>query len=325
MRQQVTTVGTLLVLLLAAGSAQAQTKLPPETRNAALRYWLAFADLQDSPADKTTQELLQKTASGETPWDEVKLGSILDQNEQAIEEMQRATKLPDCDWGLEYGLGPKASIAYVPRARVLARLNTLYGMRMMGKGKTQAAVDTWLDGIRFSQHLAQGGTLIFKLVAEVSLLSNFDALTRAAQARQLDDMQKHEIAVAVRALPEDGFNWSEAMALEESANEIAARELQAAANPEAYYQELMGQPAPSHFSVPNSKDLEAFRALMAAAAADLRLPPDRAQEFLPQLQERASQLDSFFRQVVPSPVRINDARAKVEAARAKLLQALAST
>src|SRR5713101_9881972 len=86
-----------VALLFATLTAGAQSKLPPETRNAALRYWLAFADLQDPPADKATADLLEKTAAGEATWDEAKLGPILDKNETAIWRMQRATKLPDCD------------------------------------------------------------------------------------------------------------------------------------------------------------------------------------------------------------------------------------
>ena len=321
MRYQFIIVGTLLAYLLGGASAPAQTKLPPETRNAALRYWLAFADLQDPPSDKITQELLEKIAAGKVPWDEAELGAILDQNEQAIQEMQRATKLPECDWGLEYSRGPQASIAYVPRARVLARLNTLYGMRLMAKEQTQAAVDAWLDGIRFSQHLAQGGTLIFKLVARMSLVSDFEALTRAAQSGQLDDTQKHEIAAAVRALPTDGFDWSEAMAFEEASLEIAVRQMQQAANPAAYYQEMMGKPASANFSVPGVKDLAACRSLFSDAEAALRLPPEQARTRLQELQERVAQLHPFFQDTIPSLAKINDARAEVEAFRAKLLRA----
>ena len=321
MRHQLAIMGTLLAFLLSAASGQAQTKLPPETRNAALRYWLAFADLQDPPSDRATQELLEKTAAGEVPWDEAKLGAILDQNEQAIQEMQRATKLPECDWGLEYSRGPQASIAYVPRARVLARLNTLYGMRFMVKGQSQAAVDAWLDGIRFSQHLAQGGTLIFKLVARMSLVSDFEALTRAAQSGRLDDTQEHEIAAAVRALPGDGFDWSEAMAFEEASLEIAVRQMQQATNPAAYYQEMMAKPAPENFSVPGVKDLAACRSLFSDAEADLRRPPEQAQARLQELQERVAQLHPFFQDTIPSLVKINDARAEVETSRAKLLRA----
>src|SRR5215470_13326189 len=104
---------------LMTDTAFAQTNRIPETRNAALRYWIAFADLQDSPADKETQTLLEKTASGEVPWDEAKLGPIVEKNEDAILGMQRATKLPECEWGLEYSRGPRASIAPVVKARII--------------------------------------------------------------------------------------------------------------------------------------------------------------------------------------------------------------
>ncbi|HEY4710069.1 MAG TPA: hypothetical protein VIH46_07865 [Candidatus Acidoferrales bacterium] len=321
MRRRLTIAGLLLVVFLSPASAKAQTELPPETRNAALRYWLAFADLQDPPADKSTQDLLEKTASGETAWDDAKLGAILDQNQRAIQEMQRATKLPECDWGLEYGRGPEASIAYVPRARVLARLNTLYGMRMLARGQTQEAVDAWLDGIRFSRHLAQGGTLIFKLVARMSLLSDFNAFARAAEAGQLDEAQKQEIAATVRALPDDGFDWGEAMAYEEASLEIAVRQMKQAISPAAYYQEILGQPVPADFSIPDTKDLAACRSVFTQAEAALRLRPEKARTSLPDLQGRVTQLHPFFQKTIPSLVRINDARLEIESSRAKLLAA----
>jgi hypothetical protein len=325
MRRQLTILVMLSAWLVTATVAKGQTKLPPETRNAALRYWLAFADLQDPPSDKATQDLLEKTAAGESSWDEAKLGPILDRNEQAIQEMQRATKLSECDWGPEYSRGPRASIAYAPRARVLARLNTLYGMRLMAKGQTQGAVETWLDGVKFSQHLAKGGTLIFKLVARMSLLSNLQALTGAARAGQLDDMQKHEIAAAVRMLPDDGFDWIEAVTLEEAALEIGVRQMQQAANPAAYYQEMMNQPEPPNFSVPGPQDIAAFRSLFTQAETALRLPPERARNSLREIQERVKQLHSFFQQTTPSLVKINDERADVERSRAKLLVAVAGS
>jgi len=74
--------------------------MPTETRNAALRYWMAFADMQDPPADEATRKLLESTVSGDIPWDEAKLGALIQQNDAAIQEMQRAAELPDCDWVL---------------------------------------------------------------------------------------------------------------------------------------------------------------------------------------------------------------------------------
>src|ERR1700737_2155768 len=146
MRTKMILIATSLFMSNTVGVAQTQTKGPIQTRNAPLRYWMAFAELQDPPADKATADLLEKTAAGQATWDEAKLGPILNKNEDAILTMQRATKLPECDWGLEYERGPSASIAYVPRARVLARLNTLYGLRMAARGRTQEAIDTWLAG-----------------------------------------------------------------------------------------------------------------------------------------------------------------------------------
>src|SRR5437868_2714903 len=168
----------LLVVCLVSLSSVANAQRP-ETRNAALRYWLAFAEMQDQPGDKNLGELLDKTAASEAAWDEKSLGPILDKNETAILALQRASKLPECDWGLEYEQGPNASVAYAPRARVLGRLNTLYGMRMAAKGDTQRAVEAWVAGIRFSQHVAKGGPLIFALIGKSVLLSNLQAATIA--------------------------------------------------------------------------------------------------------------------------------------------------
>ena len=308
--------------LLAGGGASAETKRPTETRNAALRYWLAFADLHDAPSDKTTSDLLEKTAAGDAAWDEGKLGPILDKNEDAIRAMQRATKLPECDWGLDYDLGPRASIAYAPRARVLARLNTLYGMRLAAKGNTQEAVDTWLAGIRFSQHLAQGGTLIFSLVAKTGLLSSFQALTQAAQSGELTQVARREVGRAVRALPETGFDWSAALAYEADPLDVAVKQMKQAQNPAKYVQEITGKPPAEGFSVPTAMDMAAFHRVMNVAAAALALPPDQAQERLKPLQDTVKTLHPFYRDYTPSLLRINQSRMEVAAARERLLQAL---
>jgi hypothetical protein len=313
-----------VALIFATVTATAQSKLPAETRNAALRYWLAFADLQDPPVDKATSELLEKTAAGAAAWDEAKLGPILDKNETAIWRMQRATRLPECDWGLEYDLGPRASIAYVSKARVLARLNTLDGMRLVAKGDSQKAVETWLAGIRFSQHLTRGGSLIFSLVAKMGLVSNFHALTQAAQSGALTGEQKKQIEAGVRALPETGFDWGEALRYEEAPLTAAVKQMTEAANPAAYYQEMMEKPAPKDFTLPNSSEIATFHRLMNSAEEALRLPPEQATERLKTVQDSVRTLHPFFRDTTPSFSRINDARIEVQTARAQLLKALAS-
>jgi len=316
------TLGAIVLLLylptLSVHAAPAPN-LPPETRNAALRYWMAFAEMQDPPADKETAELLEKTAAGEAPWDEGKLGPILDKNETAIQILQRATKLPDCDWGLEYSRGPAASIAYVPRARVLARLNTLYGMRLAAKGDPQSAVYTWLDGIRFSQHLAKGGTVIFALVAKTTLLSNLNALTQAAEKGTLSAPQKVQVAQVLRALPETAFDWSQALALEQSAIEIFVKNIKAAGNPAEYYEHLTGAPPPSDLAALSASDAAAFAKTMFAAEQTMRESTSKTTAQLPALQKSVESLNPIYRELIPSLAKMNESRMQVAAAREKLL------
>jgi hypothetical protein len=188
------------------GDAQSATT---NSTNAALRYWMAFAVMRDPPADQATAELLDRVAAGTSPWDQARLGKTLDDNREALEMMRRATVLPSCDWGLEYELGPRTPIAHLAKGRVLGRLNGVDGTRLAASGQMAQAVDAWLAGVRFSQHLARGGTLISLLSARLSLSPALKSLARVAP--QLDASQRTQIAAAVRAIPEAGFDWADAM------------------------------------------------------------------------------------------------------------------
>jgi hypothetical protein len=333
-------VATFCFLLCTAG-VNAQIRRPAETRNAALRYWLAFADLQDPPTDKATSDLLEKTAAGETAWNETKLGPILDKNEDAIRRMQRATKLPECDWGLEYELGPRASIAYVPRARVMARLNTLYGIRLAARGNTQEALDTWLAGIRFSQHLAQGGSLIFALIAKMGLLSNFHALEQAAQRGELTQTERNEVEAVVRALPEAGFDWSTAWEFEQGSIQTGLKEIQNSPDPAKAYRDITGEPlspglavrrggtfiprgAPVVFPPFAASEFQTFEDYMSRIGAALDAKPDVAKDRIEALETERRTLPEVLQRFIPSPLRVNAARAELAAARQKLMQALVS-
>jgi hypothetical protein len=182
---------------------------PPNSTNAALRYWMAFATLHDPPADQATAELLDRVASGTSPWDEAKLGTILDVNREALAMMHRASKLSWCDWGLEYELAHQTPIPHLAKGRVLGRLNGVAAARLESNGQVAQAVDAWIAGIRFSQHLAQGGTLISLLSARLALSPALKSLVRVAP--QLDAAQREQVEAAVRAIPDAGFDWADAM------------------------------------------------------------------------------------------------------------------
>ena len=310
------------LLLMTAPVAEAQGKLPPETRNAALRYWMAFAEIKDPPSDKATQDLLGKTAAGEAAWDETKLAPILDANAGALAIFQRATKLPDCDWGVEYREGPRASIAYAPRARVIARLNTLQGLRELAKGNSQAAVDAWLAGIRFSRDLSRGGTLIFNLTAKSALLSDLSVLSKAAQDGKLTNTQKRAINDVVKTLPPDGFNWYAAWGLESAGIEILVQQLQTDPDPRRLYESMSGDPVSNNPIVISSDDLAKFQKFANDVQNALKLPPAQAVAKLETLQVELHSLNPVIERFVPSPLKVNGARIEIDTARRELLRSL---
>ena len=313
-----------LFLLVSATMALPQSKTPRETRNAALRYWMAFAEMQDASVDATTQSLLGKTAAGEIPWDEKPLGSILDSNSEAIRIMQRATKLPECDWGLEYSEAPRGSVAYGTRARALARLNTLEGMREMANGNSQGAVDAWLAGVRFSEHLANGGPLVFTLIAKSMLLPNLHAISVEAKRGHLSDFQKKQISLSLKQTREGVFNWTTAWALEASGGEQFLRELRSAKDPAAMYESLTGGPMPYGAKVPTSEDIRSYQEYTAAVQNALNLPPDATKLKLLTLESQRQALPVIVQNTIPYPLKMNESRVDVFAARKELLEILSA-
>jgi hypothetical protein len=197
----------------------------PGSINAALRYWMAFALMKDPPDGRSgvTAAYLDRVAAGEAAWDNVQLGPILDDNREALEIMRRATQLTSCDWGLEYDLGPSTPIAHLAKARVLGRLNAVSGAEFAARGDWSTAVDVWLAGVRFSQHVASGGTLISLLSARLSLSPSLKSLVRAASQTAVDAARRQQIAAVVGAIPEAGFDFADAMRREADALAVAKR------------------------------------------------------------------------------------------------------
>lgn len=284
----------IIVALIAACLVGVRADAQQPTGNAALRYWMAFALLQDPAADAATTDLVQRVADGSAPWDESRLGAILDANAGALEIMRRGSTLRSCDWGVEYDLGPGAPIAHLAKGRVLGRLNVLAGTRLVARNQLSEAVEVWLAGVRFSQHLAQGGTLISLLSANSILIPNLNALAKAAPQQSLNSDQRKRIQTVVQALPETGFDWPDAMRREGEALVVGVR-LNA---------------------VPNlrTQDLDGLRVTVTRIADGLRLPPDRARTVLATVN-----MGSF---PLPSPTRVNGVREDVRAARQKVLDAL---
>lgn len=195
----------ILIALLSAGSALAQQNAPL-TENAALRYWSAFSEVQDSGITDQQAKELNAILDGTAPYDDSKYKDLLEKNTLALEIMARATSLPNCDWGLDYGLGHDVPVDYARKALVLGRLNVLYAFHLLKTGNKDGAVRALADGLRFSHDVGNGGSLFATLIAKDLLTSHLRSVADALRLEQLSAGQRSQLQTAVARVRE-GLDW----------------------------------------------------------------------------------------------------------------------
>src|SRR5215469_11844980 len=150
--------------------------------NAALRYWAAFSEMQDWATTPQNAKELRAILDGTAPYDDLKYKDLVAKNELALRVMQRGTTRPNCDWGLDYDLGPDTPVEYVRNALQLGRLNVLYAFHQMTNGDKEGAVRTLAAGMHFARDVAQGGSLFATLVAKDLLENHFQTAEFAIHA-----------------------------------------------------------------------------------------------------------------------------------------------
>jgi hypothetical protein len=316
-------VFVIVFALIGIGStfAVAQRSSRPAD-NAALRYWMAFAQMNDSPISVEDGTRMDAIVNGKAPWDEQKFGPLVEQNREAIETMIRGTRLPYCEWGIEYDLGPDAPIVYLPKARALARLNGLYAKRLANSGDYDSAVRAATAGIRFARHLAKNASFLGTLTAKAALIPQLEQVQQMAASGRLSSAQQTSLRLAVKSLPEGAFDWVNAVQLEGDGMHRALIEMSRTADPKALYREWFGSPAPADFRVPGDKELLGLKRMMVVYAKLLEIPPAAAQAQLPALQEQIASLDAVSQIAVPNPARVVAARAEVIGAQRRTSEAL---
>ena len=201
-----TILSMILIALLSAGSALAQRNTSL-TENAALRYWSAFSEVQDSGITDQQAKELNAILDGTAPYDDSKYKDLLEKNTLALEIMARATSLPSCDWGLDYGLGHDVPVDYARKALVLGRLNVLYAFHLLKTGNKDGAVRALAAGLRFSHDVGNGGSLFATLIAKDLLTSHLRAGAGALRLEQLSAGQRSQLQTAVARVGE-GLDWS---------------------------------------------------------------------------------------------------------------------
>jgi hypothetical protein len=246
----------------------------------------------------------------------------VEENSFAVRFMQRATTLPDCHWGLDYSLGQATPLAHLPRARVLARLNALYGARQMAKGDVEGAVTTWLAGLRFAQHVGKDIGLIGALSARPAFMANLHLLTAAVSSGAVNAELQGRIYAQTAKLPAEGLDWIESIRLEAWADEDSLKFLAAAADFPNTYKEFFSYTPMQGAVPPSPADISGFRAMMADVIAAFHLPPAQTRERLAVVNERLKKANPAVQAVFPNYLKLNDSREKVALEKELLRKAL---
>lgn len=271
---------------------QGQSGLSVElSPNAALGYWMAFAQMKEIPVGASARDT----------------DALLQANAEALATLARATRLPYCEWGIEYALGSRAPVAHLPKARALARVNSAAAVRAMARGMTDEAVEHWLVGMRFALHIERGGTLISTLSAWSALRDTWSSIEPLLTGKRLTAVQRNSLAEAVQMLPETVFNWSRAVL-----NEARVLQTQAGLTPRGL-----------SFTPPGDTDTKRFLREIERVSIDLARSPELAGPAIAAFDnDTRKELNAFYRDSMPSLTKVNETRREVKAAREKMLALL---
>jgi hypothetical protein len=271
----------ILFAALQVDSAVAQQNVPLG-ENAALRYWSAFAEMQDSVITDQQAKELNAILDGTAPYDDLKYQDLAAKNKSAVETMARGTAIPNCDWGIDYALGPDAPADYVRKALTLGRLNVLYAFHLLQNGDKDGAVRMLAAGVHFSHDVANGGTLFATLVAKNLLAAHLRAVAFALHMDNLSPEQKSMLRKALSPLGLDGLDWRSGVKRE---FEIPAAGLDETAS------SVLAQIASAYGSVlSNPSALASLQRMIAGAPQTLREFIPNPQRVLAEKQDLAEQL-----------------------------------
>jgi hypothetical protein len=199
-----------LVAALSAGSASSQQEVKLGD-NAALRYWSAFAQMQDTAITSQQVKELRAIFDGATPYDDLQFKDLVEKNRRALETMARGAALPNCDWGLEYEIGPDFPMDYPVKALALGRLNILYAFHLLSSGDKEGMVRALVAGLRFSRDAGNGGIMLPTLFAEDSLVNHLRAIALVLHKAALTVQQRWMLARALAQLGPEPLDWQSAI------------------------------------------------------------------------------------------------------------------
>lgn len=287
------TLSIVSLLLVPAGAARAQQN---RGANAALRYWSAFAQMQDSAITPDQAKELNLILEGTAPYSDLKYRDLVEKNQPALETMIRGTALPYCDWGVDYELGHDAPVDYVRKALELGRLNVLYAFHLLIHGDRDGAVRVLAAGVPFSRDVAHGGTLFATVTADNLLSSDLRAIAGVVHLAQpeLSPEQKSVLKRALAQLAPDGLDWQSAVKREFAVMRMPVHTPEGASELDPAALAALGEIAPAYIAVLGNPAL------------------------LPQLQDKIANAPRPLPDMIPNPGRVLEAKQSLSASIAQL-------
>jgi hypothetical protein len=261
----------VVAMSMDCASAQQRAKVG---ENAALRYWSAFAQMQDSAITEQQAKELNLILDGTAPYDDLKYKDFIEKNRLALETMARGSSILNCDWGVDYQVGVDAPVDYVRKSLAIGRLNVLYSFHLLINHDNDGAVRTLAAGLRFSHDVANGGTLFAAISAKTLLVAHLRAVQFALQRGVLSVAQRSTLQKAVAQLGPDGLDWQSAV----------KRELELPLGLDAKASAALGQIIPVFVSALNNSSV------------------------LPKLEEMRATGPQPFSEIIPNPRRVIEER-----------------
>ena len=278
-------VSLIAIPLLFTGTAVSQQRTGLGN-NAALHYWVAFSEMQDSGITSEQAKELSLILKGTAPYGDLSYRELLERNIPALTAMARGTGIPNCDWGLDYELGPQTPVEYARKSLELGRLNVLYAFHLSLAGDKEGTTRTLIAGVHFSHDVAAGGSLFATIVAKDLLVNHFKAIEGLLHLQALSDAQRPELQKAIAQLGSSGLDWQTAM----------KHEFEVLDRPE--WQMPLQTIRRSYMAVLNNKSaLPELQAKIAAAPPDLQKIIPNPRRVLDEQQDFRSELQNL-RQVL---------------------------
>lgn len=153
----------LLVCVTIAVMTPAVRALPSDPNNAALLYYQAFIMLPKG--QDQVRDLAVSLRAGVDPNDQIR--EYLKQCQPAINLAEAASRIPACDWGLQYSKGFQMPMLQLSQMRAMSLLMKADALVFIADGQYRQALEQALTIRRMAQHT--GDQILISLLVSIAI------------------------------------------------------------------------------------------------------------------------------------------------------------